>query len=314
MRSDPKFIKGETAGTWPPYYPFVIGHEWSGRVVALGENVRNFEIGDRVAGEAHNGYGYCAHCKAGMYNLCDNYGKKETGHRHYGHSSTGSYAEYGVFSKRNLTLLPDNVSYDEAAVIDAAGTGMHAVELTGISPGGIVGIIGPGPIGMITARIARALGSAKVIMIGRGERLRMAKRFCADEVVAIESEEVEARVRELTFGLGCDEVFECSGAKGTIMRAIRIAKKGGKIGLLGIPSPGSVSEIDDRSVILNQITIYGSRANPNVSAKLLAMVSSGSLKVSDLVTHTFKIDDFKEALDCFVTRKDGALKVVIHPH
>ncbi|MFZ2635235.1 MAG: alcohol dehydrogenase catalytic domain-containing protein [Rectinemataceae bacterium] len=311
--SDPKFIKGETAGTWPPYYPFVIGHEWAGRVVALGENVKNLRIGDRVAGEAHNGCGYCAHCKAGMYNLCDNYGKKETGHRHYGHSSTGSYAEYGVYSKRSLTPIPENVSYDEASIIDAAGTGMHAVELTGITPGGTVAIIGPGPIGMITARLAKAMGAGKVIMIGRGGRLQSSKKLCADHIVDIETAEVEKQVRDLTGGSGCDEVFECSGAKGTILRSIRIAKKGGRIGLLGIPAPGSVSEIDDRALILNQITIYGSRANPNVSEKLLNMVSRGALKISDLITHSFPIDDFAEGLGCFVNRRDGALKVIIHP-
>lgn len=311
--SDPKLIKGETAGTWPPYYPFVIGHEWAGRVVALGENVKNFKIGDRVAGEAHNGCGYCAHCKAGMYNLCDNYGKKETGHRHYGHSSTGSYAEYGVYSKRSLTPMPENVSYDEAAIVDAAGTGMHAIELTGITPGGTVAVIGPGPIGMITAKIARAMGAAKIIMIGRGERLRISQKLCADFIVDIEHEDVEKRVKTLTAGMGCDEVFECSGAKGTIMNSIKTVKKGGRIGLLGIPSPGSVAEIDDRTLILNQITIYGSRANPNVSAKLLAMMSNGTLKVKDLITHSFPIDKFGDGLDCFVNRKDGALKVIIRP-
>jgi len=311
--SDPKFIKGETAGTWPPSYPFVIGHEWAGRVVALGANVRNFKLGDRVAGEAHNGCGYCAHCKAGMYNLCDNYGKKEAGHRHYGHNSTGSYAEYGVFSKRSLTPIPDNVSYDEAAIIDAAGTGIHAIELTGITPGGTVAVIGPGPIGMITAKLAKAMGAGKIIMIGRGERLNISKRICADYIIDIEKEEVEKQVRILTGGMGCDEVFECSGAKGTIMQSIKIAKKGGKIALVGIPAPGSTSEIDDRALVLNQITIYGSRANPNVSAKLLNMISSGVLKIRDLISHSFPIEDFGEALSYFVNRREAAMKVIIHP-
>ncbi|MEN6364190.1 MAG: hypothetical protein ABFC81_03890, partial [Rectinema sp.] len=73
------------------------------------------------------------------------------------------------------------------------------------------------------------------------------------------------------------------------------------------------SEIDDRALILNQITIYGSRANPNVSEKLLNMVSRGALKISDLITHSFPIDDFAEGLGCFVNRRDGALKVIIHP-
>ena len=93
-----------------------------------------------------------------------------------------------------------------------------------------------------------------------------------------------------------------------------MARKGGKVALLGIPSPNSVAEIDDRTLVLNQITLYGSRANPNVSAKLLAMMASGRIDVKDLITHRFPIDDFAKALDYFVNRRDGAMKVIVEPH
>lgn len=312
--SDPKIIHGDMKGIWPPTYPFVIGHEWAGEVIALGSSVKGLWVGQRVAGEAHCGCGVCAMCKQGRYNLCLNYGKKEMGHRHYGHNSTGSYAQYGVFKERSLTPIPDGVPYDQAAIVDAAGTGLHAIELTGITPGGTVVVFGPGPIGMVVGKLAKLLGAGKVIMIGRGERLRISLNICADHIVDFEKNNVVEEVRKLTGGIGADEVFECSGASGTIDQSLQVTRKGGKVGLLGIPSPGSRAPIDDRKLILDEITLFGSRANPNVSGKLLSMISAGKLYIADLVTHHFSIDDFAIALDTFVHRKDGAIKVIIEPN
>jgi L-iditol 2-dehydrogenase len=312
--SDPKFIHGDMKGIWPPTYPFVIGHEWAGEVIALGPCIKDLQVGQRVAGEAHSGCGVCEMCKSGRYNLCLNYGKKEKGHRHYGHNSTGSYAQYGVFKERSLTPIPDGVPYDQAAIVDAAGTGMHAIELTGITPGGNVAVFGPGPIGMVVGKLAKLLGAGKVIMIGRGERLRISLETCADHIVDFEKNDVVVEVRKLTGGVGADEVFECSGAPGTIDQSLQVTRKGGKVSLLGIPSPGSHTPIDDRKLILDEITLYGSRANPNVSGKLLSMIAAGKLNVADLITHHFSIDDFAMALNTFVNRKDGAIKVIIEPN
>ena len=87
--SDPEIVRGGLAGIWPPSYPFIPGHEWSGEVVEVGDGVLDFKPGDRVAGEAHKGCGYCRNCLQGRYNLCENYGRPETGHRHYGFISQG---------------------------------------------------------------------------------------------------------------------------------------------------------------------------------------------------------------------------------
>ena len=312
--SDIKFIKGDTIGSWPPYVPFILGHEWSGTVAQIGGNVKNFKIGDRVAGEAHSGCGFCINCKKGRYNLCLNYGNEDTGHRHYGHKSTGAYAQYGVFYNRSLTKLPDNVSFAEGAVLDAAGTGLHLADQTGISAGGNVVVIGPGPIGMITASIAKALGTSKIIMVGRGSRLKKALELCADALIDFEKEDVIEQVMEMTDGIGADEVFECSGAKGTLNQAIQIARKGGAIGIVGLPSPGNIEEVDNRKLIIDEISIFGSRANPNVSARLLSMISSGSLDIKKYITHVFSMDEYEKAFDYFANRKEGALKVIIEPN
>ena len=297
--SDINFIKGDTIGSWPPYLPFVLGHEWSGTVAGTGRNVKNLKIGDRVAGEAHSGCGFCQNCKKGRYNLCLNYGKEDVGHRHYGHKSTGAYAQYGVFNNNSLTKLPNNVNFAAGAVLDAAGTGLHVIDQTGISVGGNVVIIGPGPIGMITATIAKAMGASKIIMVGRKSRLQRASELCADEVIDFEKEDVIKQVMKVTNGFGADEVFECSGATGTLNQAVQAVRKGGSIGIVGIPSPGHLEAIDNRKLIIDEIAIFGSRANPNVSARLLSMISSGLIDINKFITHVFYIDDYEKAFDYF---------------
>lgn len=312
--SDPSVVRGEQAGVFPPSFPFIPGHEWAGTVVEVGEGVSGLKKGDRVAGEAHSGCGYCVNCKMGRYNDCLNYGKPETGHRHYGFCSYGAYAQYGVFMRKSLTPLPANVSFPEAAMMDAAGTALNVIQKAGITPGGTVAVIGPGPIGMVVTKLAKALGSSRAIMIGRGERLRKAREMGSDVLIDFEKEDVIKTVMELTAGIGADEVYECAGKQGTLNQAIQIVKKTGNIGVIGMPPMGNVEKIDNRKMILNEVTVFGSRANPNVTHKLVAMVSAGRLIVKDVITHHFSLENFEEALDCFVNRKDGALKVIIHPN
>jgi L-iditol 2-dehydrogenase len=112
--TDPEVVKGSMAGYWPPAYPFIPGHEWAGQVVALGENSGHFlKIGDRVAGEAWKGCGHCANCVAGHYNRCLNYGKLETGIRHYGFQFRGAYAQYNIYSVKAVHKMKDSVSFRE---------------------------------------------------------------------------------------------------------------------------------------------------------------------------------------------------------
>ncbi len=312
--SDPEIIRGGLAGIWPPSYPFIPGHEWSGEVVEVGEGVLGFKSGDRVAGEAHKGCGYCRNCLQGRYNLCENYGVAATGHRHYGFVSQGAYAQYNVYSIRSINHLPKAVSFREGALVDTAGVTLHGMELSGVTPGGTVVVIGPGPIGLIAVRFAKALGAARVIVVGRGARLKAAAEKGADAVIDFEKEEPVKAVRDLTDGLGVDEAFECSGAAGTFAQAVRMVRKGGKVSLLGVP-PDTVAEpLPFKYIVHNEIAIFGSRANPNVSRKIIQMIAAGQVVVKDLISHTFPLEDFGKALDTFVKRRDGAIKVVIEPN
>jgi len=312
--SDPEIIRGGLAGVWPPSYPFTPGHEWSGEVVEVGPEAIGFSVGDRVAGEAHKGCGHCRNCLAGRYTICANYGRAESGHRHYGFITPGAYAQYNVYSIKSIKKIPAQVSFREGALVDTAGVTLHGMELSGITAGGTVAVIGPGPIGLIAMRFARILGAARVIMVGRGSRLQTAAKLGADLSINFEQEDPVAAVRRATCGDGVDEAFECSGAEGTFAQAVRMVRKGGSVALLGVPPDKVEEKLPYKYIVHNEIAIYGSRANPNVSRKVINLIGAKHLEIDDLVTHTFPLENFAAALDTFVNRRDGAIKVVVEPN
>jgi len=313
--TDPEVVRGGFPGYWPPSYPFIPGHEWARQVVALGEHSEHFlRVGDRVAGEAWKGCGQCANCVAGHYNRCLNYGRLETGIRHYGFQFRGAYAQYNIYSVKAVHRMKANVTFLEGSLVDTAGVGLHGMELTGITPGGTVAIIGPGPIGILAMRTAKLLGAARTIVVGRPPRLDAAARLGADALVDIRREDPVQGVRKANGGVGVDEVFECSGSEGTLNQAIRMVREGGRIGLLGVPADKVIEQIPFKYVCRNEVAIFGSKANPNVSDKVLSLIASGQLVVKDLITHVFPLVEFGKALDTFVSRRDGAMKVVVEPN
>jgi L-iditol 2-dehydrogenase len=312
--SDPKvFSGGYRSIGWPPQYPAIPGHEWAGEVVVLGEGAAGFKVGDRVAGEAHCGCSVCSNCKAGLYNLCVNYGKVQNGHRHYGFTYQGAFAQYNAYNTRALAKLPDNVSFEEGSLVDTAGTALQATRLTGVTPGGYSVIFGPGPIGVLAAQIAKSMGS-RTIVVGRRERLQLAKKLgAADRIVDIEKvQDVIASVREMTDGLGAHEVFECAGTPECVVQSVRVARKNGRVAFISLPTLDEMP-IPYKTLVMNQITVYGSRANPNCSEKVIELLSMGKINAKDLITHTFPIDEIHQAMDTFVNRRDGAMKVVVKP-
>jgi L-iditol 2-dehydrogenase len=312
--TDPEIVRGTYLNrNWPPEFPFVLGHEWSGEIVKLGEGVSGFKVGDRVAGEAHKGCGYCANCLKGNYTLCLNYGRGETGHRHYGFTNPGANCEFNAYSIKAIRKIPDSLSFPHAALLDTAGVALHGIKLIGITPGGTVVVFGPGPIGLCAMQIAKGMGAKTVVMVGRGHRLSVAKQIGADVVINFEKEDPVARVMEITGGLGADEILECSGAAVTPMQSIDCVKKGGKIDLIGFYEDEHVYIPSITKLVVNEILITGSRANPNVSDEVIRLFEAGVLKGDKVVSHRFPLEKYPEGFDTFVNRRDGAIKVVIEP-
>lgn len=312
--SDPEIINGHHSKKgWPPSFPFIIGHEWSGEVVALGPGAVGFKVGDRVAGEAHKGCGICANCMKGRYTLCLNYGKPETGHRHYGMFTSGANCEYNAYSTKAIHKIPTNLSYLHATLLDTAGVALHGIEMIGVTPGGTAAVWGPGPIGLCSLQMMKGMGAKTVIMVGRRHRLKMAGEIGADVLIDYEKEDPVKRILEVTDGVGADEIQECCGANNALDQCVAAIRKGGKINSIAFYKDSEVKTPPFTQFVMNEITLTGSRANPNVSEKALGMFSAGIVKGEKIVTHTFPLERYAEALDIFVNKKDGAIKVVILP-
>ena len=310
--TDGKMIEGAFRKTWnwPPHYPITIGHEWAGEVLALGEGVSDFKPGDRFAAASHKGCGYCRNCSLGRYTLCLNYGKPETGHLQYGHCSPGAYSEYFSISVKSIYPIPDSMPYDEATLVDPAAIALHSAKRAKVGPGDNVAVFGPGGIGLMALQCADAMGAGRVIVIGRGERLKKAADFGA-ETVDFEAVDVVKTVREMTNDIGVDAVSETAGQPKSCKEAIEIIKKGGRICYAGntfgdIPLPLT-------KITLNEIDVYGLRANPNTCPEVIPLIEKGKIDVKSLITHTFPLKEFATALETAVKRIDGAIRVIIHP-
>ncbi|MGI6072592.1 MAG: zinc-dependent alcohol dehydrogenase [Lachnospiraceae bacterium] len=311
--SDPKvFDGGYLSINWPPSFPFTPGHEFSGEVAEIGPDVTEFAVGDRVAGEAHCGCGNCANCKKGMYNLCLNYGKTDKGHRHYGFTYRGAYADYNAYNVKALTKIPDNVSFEEASLADTAGTSLQALRLTGIVPDGYTVVIGPGPIGMFCMQLAKAMGS-KTVMVGRGRRLELAGELGADYLINFETEEnIVQAIRDITGGIGVDQAFDAAGTKDSLAQCIFSARKDGQVACVALPTV-DMHELPVKTMVMNQIHVHGSRANPNCCAEVLQYMSEGKINAAGLITHVIPLSDFHHAMEVFTKRLEGAMKVVVIP-
>ncbi len=309
--TDPKIL----AHGWqsqPPFGEFIPGHEYAGTIVSLGEGVVGFSVGDRVAIEPHKGCGVCSNCLKGFYTVCFNYGNVAAGHRHYGFTVNGGYAQYAVNHLTTLHRIPDALNFEEATLITTAGTGMYGItRVGGIDAGETVVVAGPGPIGLMAVQLAKAMGAGRVIITGtRDERLSLARELGADLAINTKKEDVIKRVVDLTGGMGADVVLECAGSSGSLADAVEFTRKNGRIGLIGIYSePVAINAF---KIAQWNITLAGSRAEGNRAlSKVAPLMGDGRVKARPLITHTFPLEQVREAFDTFIQRKGGAIKVVI---
>ena len=291
---------------------FTPGHEYMGTVAALGPNVDEFAIGERISVEIHAGCGQCKRCRQGMYTSCLNYGKPEKGHRANGFTTDGGFAEYAVNHINTLARVPDTMSDAEATLVVTAGTSMYGLtELGGLVAGESVVVIGPGPIGLLAVAVAKALGASPVILTGtRNRRLALGRELGADRVININDEDAVAVVKQLTGGIGADYVVECAGNEATINQAIQMTNRGGKICLAAFPHDPIVMDL--AHLVKNNIYAYGIRGEGrSATRRAMALMAEKRFDATKIHTHTFPLTDLPTALRYARERVDDAIKVVV---
>jgi len=297
-----------------PYGQFIPGHEWTGTVVALGDSVDEFAVGDRVCIEAHHGCGRCDNCLVGKYTACLQYGNAAKGHRATGMTANGGFAEYVVHHVSALYPLPASLSFEDAVLLTTAGSGLYGLDKTG---GYIVGqdvlVSGPGPIGLMTVQLCKQMGAGKVILTGtRDSRLAMGRELGADHVINIREQDAVQAILDLTGGHGVDLSIECSGAAEAPQQCVQVSKRGGKI--LFVAFYAAPVMLDLNAVVRNDVNMYTSRGEGGNNVKrAIALAAAGKLQGKTLVTHHFPLQDITAGLRVLRERIGDPLKVVFVP-
>jgi len=312
--TDPKIV----AHGWPnnpPFGQYIPGHEYAGTIVALGQGAAGYKIGDRVAVEPHKGCGICENCIRGLYTTCLNYGNVAAGHRHYGFTVNGGYAQFAVNHLNTLHKIPDALSFDEATLITTAGTAQYGItRIGGVRPGETVVVSGPGPIGLMACQLVKVLGAGTVIFTGtRKERLDLGKELgAADVTINVREQDVVKEIFKLTDNVGADLTVECAGTEQAAKDAVEYTRKNGRIALVGIYQ-GEIS-INLNKVVQWNMTLAGGKAEGDWSLeRVLPLMADGRIKAGPLITHRFPLEKINEAMKTFTERQGGAIKVVIHP-
>ncbi|MBV35036.1 MAG: L-threonine 3-dehydrogenase [Rickettsiales bacterium] len=281
--------------------PMTVGHEYVGIIEEVGQEVKGFQVGDRVSGEGHITCGFCRNCRAGRRHLCRNT-------EGVGVNRPGAFGEYLVIPAENAYKIPDDISDDIASILDPFGNAAHTA-LSFDLVGEDVLITGAGPIGMMAAAIAKHVGARHVVITDMNDyRLDLAKQMGATRTVNVANEKLEDVMDELGMKEGFDVGLEMSGAPPAFASMLNTMNHGGKIAMLGIPS--SDMAIDWNQVIFKGLVIKGiyGREMYETWYKMIAMVQSG-LDLSPVITHRFDIDKFEEGFETMASGQSG--KVVL---
>ena len=306
--TDLKIVAGDYRGTWPPALPFIIGHEWSGEVAALGPGTERsgLVVGDRVVAENHTGCGACPMCRAGRYNLCERV--REPGFKLYGHTAPGALAEYAVRPAVALHTVPPEVSDVAAALVNQGALTVHAARRARLDPGSTVAVFGPGLLGLLMLQVARAAGATRLITVGRGKRLITARELGSTEVVDYSGTDPVAGVRAATGGRGVDCVFDCSGNPAVLAQAMRATRRGGTVAVLGLAG-GRSAELPVDPLVLDELNLLGVRSSPNAYPAMIALLASGAVATGPLTTHQYPLREVATAFG--VLQRREAIRPII---
>ncbi|MFS1701307.1 L-threonine 3-dehydrogenase [Aestuariibacter sp. GS-14] len=282
--------------------PMVVGHEYVGEVVDMGQEVQGFKVGDRVSGEGHITCGYCRNCRAGRRHLCRNT-------QGVGVNRAGAFAEYLVIPAFNAFKIPHNISDDLASIFDPFGNAVHTA-LSFDLVGEDVLITGAGPIGIMAAAVARHVGARHVVITDVNPyRLALAEKMGVTRAVNVANESLKDVMKQLGMTEGFDIGLEMSGVPVAFRDMLNNMNNGGKIAMLGIP-PQDVA-IDWNQVIFKGLVIKGiyGREMFETWYKMASLIQSG-LDISPIITHQFSIDEFQQGFDTMGSGHSG--KVILN--
>ena len=303
-------VHGYDGSTGRRIPPIVMGHEASGTVEATGEGVKNFKKGDRVTFDSTVYCGECQYCKRGQINLCDN--RQVIGVSCGDYRRHGAFAEYVVVPELIMYPLPENLSFNEAAMLEAVSVAMHGVKVSQVAGGETVLVIGAGMIGLLIVQAARAAGCARVFCSDVDEtRLKLAKQVGADEILHCSGAELIAEVMRLTGGNGVDIALEAVGRNETVAGAIDCTRKSGTVTLVGNVSPEVTLPL--QKVVVKQLRLQGSCASSGEYPEAIELIASGKIQVKPLITAVASLEEGPSWFERLHAREPDLMKIILTP-
>ena len=291
--------------------PLVLGHELTGEVIEVGEEITKFRRGDRVFTTHHVPCDECHWCLNGHQTACAVFQTKTN-------FNPGGFSEYLRVSGRSIDTgtfpLPDEISYEEGSFIEPLGTVVRGLRAVALKPGDTLSVLGCGIAGLLMIKLARALGAGRIIATDINDyRLEAAKRFGAEKTIRADGD-IPGSIRELNGGRLADKVIVCAGVLSAAQQALESVDRGGTILFFAVPNPGETLNIDFNPFWRNDIrlkTCYG--AAPLDNRQAMELIRAGNVTVKDLITHRFSLEEISKG---FKAASEGrnCLKVIIKPH
>jgi L-iditol 2-dehydrogenase len=289
--------------------PIVMGHEAAGTIAALGGDVTNLAKNERVTFDSTISCGACEFCKRGELNLCNH--REVIGVSCGDYRRAGAFAEYIVVPSRIVYRLPPNISFPEAALLEAVAVAVHAVSLAESVPKRTALVIGAGTIGLLCLQALRVAGCSRIFVADIDpSRLGLAKELGATTVLSPELEFAK-QVGHLTGGEGVDLVVEAVGRNETVGTAIDAVRKGGTVILVGNIAPEVTLPL--QKVVTRQIRLQGSCASAGEYPRAIELMASGAINVKPLITAIAALEEGPEWFKRLHAREPGLTKVVLTP-
>jgi len=287
-------------------YPIIPGHEWAGEIVALGEGTLGFSIGDQVTGECGMGCRACRVCLEGRYQLCPH--RVETGIL----NRDGAFAELLAFPAVFLHRIDPPLPMIEACLIEPSAVANHAVHRAGVTPRDTVAVLGAGPIGLLTAQMARTHGAGLVVVLDtRPGRLALAEALGFTHALDAAKPGTTAAVRALTAG-GPTVVIDATGSPSALDLAVELAAPSARIGAVGVCG-GRRATLDLDRLVIRELSLIGSLGSPHAWPSTIAMLRDGRLHAKPLISHVLRLDQVGEAFSLIEKQAPEVVKIVVQP-
>jgi L-iditol 2-dehydrogenase len=303
--SDVHYYKHGGIGDQRCVYPHALGHECSAEVVQVPSGSA-FAVGDRVAVEPARYCFRCEHCLEGKYNRCPNV--RFLG----GPNEAGAFQEYLALHESQLVKLPDEISYDEAALLEPMGVGYHAVVLSSLKPGESVAVFGAGAVGLSTLALCKACGAGELFLFDRVQhRLDFAaKHYTPDHCVNILDTDPLSFIHERTGGRMVDIVYEAVGSVPTFAWAFEAARIGGRVLLIGIPPEDTIG-FNPHTLRRRELLVQNVRRSNRALHPCINLVKRKTVNIAPMATHRIPLSQISEAMRLAETYDDGAVRVMI---